>query len=409
MTPKAPSSANSQHPSIEARREYQREMIRMTSPSTEGRQNTSTPPNVQDTPNNDRGRTWSLPLESLVLANATGDDEIALNFLHVYADILGKFPGPPCEALARAITYMQAIFTESPGFHPYVTHLPCRSLPQNETTGRQVAETLERQLIRVLQNLFPFFHGDINVVRGYINICPAELIPRPYFVVSFGTLQPLSASNMLLRGVNGFNNDAEGGDRVWQNPLPQNPTLRAPAERNALATNIQRCKQMITRKSLQRRTDATAPLARISTVPLPRRPTPPQSVAMRPQLSNNFQPSAIVAPNTAPVQSQFPPQFVRHGNPLPGSYPNVLPRPQISILSSQPQMQPMQQPYTAPIHVPTRVSSPGPRTAATQTAPITADSSTNTDDQPIKEELARLTAKMAQLLEVLEKDRPKEA
>jgi hypothetical protein len=40
--------------------------------------------------------------------------------------------------------------------------------------------------------------------------------------------------------------------------------------------------------------------------------------------------------------------------------------------------------------------------------PLTTDSATNTDDQPIKEELARLTAQMAQLLEIVEKDKQKE-
>jgi len=404
MTPKAPASANSQHPTIEALREYQREMSRMTSPSTEGRQNPTPPSSNQNFPNNNHPRTWSLPLESLVLESGTRNDEIALNFLQVYPDILKKFPGPPCEALARAITYLQAIFTESPGFHPYVTHLPCRYLPLDEATGRQVAEMLERQLIRVLQNLFPFFHGDLTVVRGYINICPAELVPRPVFVVPFGPSQPLSASNMLLRGVDGFNNNVKGGDPVWQSPLPRDPA----SELAALATNIQKCRQMIARKSLHRRTNAAAPLARVSSAGPPTRPPPPQSAPMRQQLSNNFQPSAIVVPNPAPAQTQFQPQqFARHANPLPGAYPTVTPRPQISVSPSQ--MQSMQQPYAAPVHVPTRVASPRPKTAATQTVPVTVDSGTTTDDPPIKEELARLTAQMAQLLEIVEKDRHKEA
>jgi hypothetical protein len=206
MTPEIPSSANTELPNIESLRNYQREMIRMTSPSTEGKQNPSPPSDQITLPTNGRGPTWSLPLESLVLQNGSRNDEIALNFLHVYADILRKFLGPRCEALAQTITYLQAIFTESPAFHPYVTHLPCRSLPLDETSGRQVAEALERQLIRILQNLFPLFRGDVTVVRGYINICAAELIPRPFFVVPCGTLQPLSASNMLLRGIDGFNN-----------------------------------------------------------------------------------------------------------------------------------------------------------------------------------------------------------
>ena len=413
MTPKNSSSANSELPSIGALRNYQREMIRMTSPSTEGQQNPSPPPSDQSAiPTNGRGPTWSLPLESLVLQNGSRNDDIALNFLHVYPDIFRKFPGPPCEALAQTITYLQAIFTESPGFHPYVTHLPCRSLPLDETSGRQVAEALERQLIRILQNMFPFFHGDVTVVRGYINICPAELIPRPFFVVPCGTLQPLSASNMLLRGIDGFNNHVVGGDRVWQDPAPQIPASRIPAEQNALAANLQRCQQMITRKLSHQRMNASAPLARASSIP-PRRPPPP-SIPMRPQFSNDFRPSAIGAPNPPLVQSQFQPQqFARHGNPLPGSYPIVPPRPaQISISPPPPQMQPslsMQQPYAGPVHIPARVSSPRPRTAATQTMPLTTDSATNTDDQPIKEELARLTAQMAQLLEIVEKDKQKEA
>ena len=170
---------------------------------------------------------------------------------------------------------------------------------------------------------------------------------------------------------------------------------------------------MITRKLSQQRMNASTPLARTSSDP-PRRPPPPQSIPMRPEFSNNFRASAISAPNPALVQSQFQPQqFARHGNPLPGSYPIVPPRPaQISISAPPPQMQPslsMQQPYAGPVHIPARVSSPRPRTAATQTMPLTTDSATNTDDQPIKEELARLTAQMAQLLEIVEKDRQKEA
>ena len=416
MTPKTPASANTQIPTIAALRNYQREMIRMTSPSTEGRQNPLPPPSDQSGPTNGRTRTWSLPLESLVLQNGSPNDDIALNFLHVYPDILRKFPGPPCEALARTITYLQATFTESPGFHPYVTHLPCRSLPLDETTGRQVAEALERQLIRILQNLFPFFNGDVSVVRGYINICPAELIPRPYFVVPSGTLQPLSPSNMLLKGIHGFNNHVVGGDRVWQDPVPQLPAPRVPAEQNALATNIQRCTLMITRKLSLQRMNVPAPPPRASTVP-PRRAPPPQPTPMRPQFSNNLQPSAISPPNPAPVQTQFQPQqFARQETPLPGSYPIVPPRPAQISISPPPQMQPslsMQQPYAGPVHIPARVSSPRPKAAATQTmpltTPLTTDSATNTDDQTIKEEIARLTAQMAHLVEIVEKDRQKDA
>ena len=384
--PKATASANSEPPTIEDLRNYERE-----------RQSSSLAAHPQRHPGIGQSQTWSLPLESRVLQNGSRDDDIALNFLYVYPDILRKFPGPPCEALARTITYLQAIFTESPGFHPYVTHLP-RSLPQNETAGRQVAETLERQLIRVLQNLFPFFRGDVNVVRRYINICPAELIPRPYFVVPSGVFQPLSPSNMLLKGIDGFNNHVDGGDRVWQSPVRETP-FRRRMEQDALASNIQKCTEKIARKTLHPRVHAATPLARASTVASLRRPLVPQSMPMRPQLSNS---SAISVPNPAPVQSQFQPQqFARHENPLPGSYPIVPPKPaQISISS---QMQTLQQPYAGPIAIPARVSSPRPRTAATQTIPITADKATNTDDQNIERKLARLTAQMAQVLEIVEK------
>ena len=224
------------------------------SPFTERRQSPLRPPQSLS----DDSRGWFLPLESLVLENGSRNDGITLDFFYVYSHILRKFPGPPCEALARTITYLQAIITKSPGFHPYIAHLPCQSLPQNPITGNQVAEALEQQLIRVLQNLFSFFDGSISTVSHYINICPAELIPRPYFVIPPGSVPPLSSTNLLANGIDSFNNGVSDGGRVWQSPSPESPWHHE-MERDILVLNLQRCIQMIsTSESLARTTRSLA-------------------------------------------------------------------------------------------------------------------------------------------------------
>lgn len=146
---------------------------------------TSTAPS-REAPLGPKPTFWALPLQSLVL-DAPRDVTLPLNFLNVYPAILRKFPGPPIEALGRTISYLQALFTESPGFHPFITHLSTDSPPASEFVGKRVAEDLERRLIRIVQNLFSFFHGDVNIVKQYLDECPAELIP----VLSSSYLPPI--------------------------------------------------------------------------------------------------------------------------------------------------------------------------------------------------------------------------
>jgi len=181
------------------------------------------------------GGGWQLPLE--ILSLKFDSPEIPLSFLNIYPVILRKFPGTPCEALGQCISYLQALFSESPGFHPYITHLPSTCIPTEEIQGRYVAELLERKLIRITQHLFAFFYGDINMVHQYIESCRAELIPKPRFIISAKTPEGSQQNIPMPHGVDGFNNGVHGGAELWQNPVQQSP-WRTQQEKIALQSNL---------------------------------------------------------------------------------------------------------------------------------------------------------------------------
>jgi len=246
-----------------------------------------------------------LPLESYVLDNP---EDIPLSFLKTYPAILCKFPGPPCEALAQTISFIQALFTESPAFHPYITHMPSNNLPSDKVLRQRVVEVLERRLIITIQHLFAFFYGDINCVVNYIGQCHAALIPKPLFVVSdHKPEEPTPVS----KGVEGFNNGVSGGAKLWSNPRPDF-VWRKHQEKVALRQNLQKCELAIRRKE-----------AAIASANIP--PPPPVWNTLPPQ------------PRFPPVQGP-PPQFF--SPPAPPQGPQIIP----FGMNMQPQMQPPRPP-----------------------------------------------------------------
>ena len=186
---------------------------------------------IPDTP-------WALPCESHVLKNREVD--VPLDFLKIYPSILRKFPGAPCDALGRTITYFQSLFTESAAFHPYVMHLPYGRVLKTEADGLIVATALEKELIRIVHHLLAFFYSDVEDVLRYINDCPAEFILRPRFVIA--EERPLPNT-----GVEGYNNNHPRGQKLWQNPIPTS-VWRLQREHDALRVNIARCADWIERK-----------------------------------------------------------------------------------------------------------------------------------------------------------------
>ena len=345
-------------------------------------------------------REWALPLESLVLGS--GDNSLPLNFLLVYPSILRKFPGPPCEALGKTITYIQALLTVSPAFHPYVVHLPSGFLPTNDPAGRQVAWALEMELVKNVQNLFQFFNSDVHVVQQYINTCPYELIPAPLFVISTPENNPMS--NPVNAGVEGFNNQTPRGRRVWSNPVSQS-VWRQQMEHDALEENIRKCNQMIRRK----RHLGTPPMA----VPNPEqigqhpRPPLPNPLPPRPQVPMQFVPPPTVLPYTPPMQAQFHPQQFAMQMPAPP----VQPAPQVTPPTAPPfsNVHPtrlsMQVPGAPPqpkfgaANLPVRViPQPIPAAARVQDIPMSVENNT------LKDDITRLEAQITRILDLVSKD-----
>jgi hypothetical protein len=363
------------------------------SPEVQPDQQPPSVPGSQDILTSDQNE-WALPSESLVLDHC--DNEIPLNFITVYVTILKKFPGPPCESLGMAITYLQALFTESPAFHPYVTHLPSDSLPTNETAGRQVAQELERRLIRVLQHLFAFFYSDVSVVQEYIQRCPAELIPRPFFVISTGVSRAASPSTRMIHGVDGFNNHVRGGERVWQSPV-NNSVWRARSQHEAHLENIRKCNMMIDRKRMAANSSLpfTGPSEPNGHFSRPFHGTPPQPPPrVPPPMNVQPPPVPIVAP--AIQQAQFPPPRVQ----IPGLQVPTVPRPLPIPYAPTPPMQvppALPQPNAGPLHLHTRVSSQPP--------PAPQDSPTNATMHELKADIDRLAVQMSRLASLISKDR----
>lgn len=337
---------------------------------------------------------WAFPLESFVLDNKEND--IPINFLQVYTVILRRFPGSPCEALAKAITYLQAVLTHSPAFHPYITHLPFNSVPANETTGRHVAETLERHLIRVLQTLLPSFNSNVSVIQQFINFCPAELIPSPKFVVFANTSEQSPATKRMAHGVHGYNNGVANGESLWQSPVSQSP-MRQQMELEAVQRNLRKCILMINHKR-----QPAHPVVRLSGSE--QRTLQPQQSPPRPQFSINFQSPPAFTPPMQSSPQPYPPQF------QPQSFGLLPPRPPVISVGPPRALQPMHAPNQAPVTVPQLnkvcVASP-PRIVNSQPTVGTADnkpaSAVLPPGHPLKEDISRLEAQMARILELVDR------
>ena len=342
---------------------------------------------------------WQLPLESLVLDNR--DIPIPLNFLRIYPAILRKFGCSPVDALGKIITYFQAVFMESPGFHPYITHLPWGSLPTNDSEGRQIAEALERELIRILQRLLASFCSDVNAIVRYIDTCPEQLIPRPQFVIS-KTENP--TSYRANTGVQGFNNGNDGGQLLWQNPASQ--SLGRQKENDALQRNIRKCCQMIQMAGIPS-IGGPGPEQFGQQPRFVHNPLPPP----RPQIPIYCTPTPTVPPPvlvpvppfTPPMQSQFQPQHFAMQTPFPQVSPPKAPQ----LFHTPPTHQPMQVPVAlpqlnaGPLNLPARVT-PQPILAAAKPQ----DNMVSMQNKALKDDLDRIEAQMTRLLDLISRDQP---
>ena len=346
---------------------------------------------------------WALPLESLVLKNQ--DIDLPLNFLKIYYSILWTFGGSPCDALGRAITYFQSLFTESPAFHPYVMHLPFGRVPRTEAEGLIVAAALEKELIRVVQHLLAFFYSDVEAVLRYINDCPAELIPRPHFVIA--EERPLPNN-----GVEGYNNKHPGGLKLWQNPISTS-VWRLQRENDALRLNISRCADWIERKK-------SPPLPNPNRCPpqrFPQRPLPPPPPP-QPRVTGNIAP-----PLPPPMQIQPVPPMPPMHNPIQPQQTQLQIQPfamQPPVIQNMPPPPPPAPPPTRPpiIFPPTPLPQPAqdPATQAPQPSaipfiqtarPAVAMPHVRPPQPPatssLKDDISRIEAQMTRLLDLVSK------
>jgi hypothetical protein len=341
---------------------------------------------------------WTLPLASLVLASADGVN-LPLNFLNVYTTILQKFPGPPIEALGRTISYLQAIFTESPGFHPFITHLSTESTPANEFIGTRVAEDLERRLIKTVQHLFSFFYGDISNVKQYLDACRAELIPRPLFILSTDQ----SANERMINGVQGYNNGVQGGAKLWQSPAVWSSHF----EQQALKSNTRKCIETINRKRtwalpnvaggcapvpLNQRTAQQFPPLQLPPFPQQCPPAPQFSLPLPQQPPFPLGPPNQIGQITpiTPLRAPQPPQIFH------------VPPPQIQMQIPAPNP-PLPQPNFGP---PAPIPAPIPaHPQQMQPPPHTMPIITRSASAPgtsFKDDITRLETQMARLLHLVE-------
>jgi hypothetical protein len=355
-----------------------------------------TPTQVNRTPNDPHRFRWNLLLQSLVLANL--DNDIPISFLQCYPLILQKFPGPPCIALGKTIGYLQAILTESPGFHPYVTRLPFGSVPASEAAGRKVAEVLEFQLIRIIQRLFAFFYGDVQSVQRYVNCCQAELIPAPVFVLISPPNGNASAS--ILNGVQSFNNGVQSGEKSWQDSGVWSPQ----AISEALAANLKNCGAMLTRKWAHPRVvptpvrqqprPALPPLgpASFQSPPVPSPFTAPNHLPSHPQQAQTFGPNA-----SSFIPSRPPQIFHVAPAPLPMQFPA---QPQVNSIAARPLTAPPAR--TLP---PAHLAANNPTQPDNRPRPVTqTPRPVSPPAHPLKEEIVRLEAQMARLVALVDRD-----
>lgn len=307
---------------------------------------------------------WQLPLE--IQSLNYDSPEIPLSFLNIYPAILQKFPGPPCEALGRCISYLQALFSESPAFHPYITHLPSTCLPTDEIQGRHVAGLLERKLIRITDHLCAFFYGDIKMVYQYIESCRAELIPKPRFIISAKVPEGSKQSIPMPHGVDGFNNNIPGGAELWQSPVVRSP-WRTQQEKLALQSNLTKIAIAVHAKRSVPKTRMEPPSIQ---PPLP----PPVSVPQVPA-------PQLPLPTTAPIVRPPPrPQQPQAPAPRPPQIFHVHP------------MQPPAMQEPSPIPSAPRVIPPAPPVNRPHPPP-SAD--------PLREDIARLEAQVAKLMAII--------
>ena len=277
-------------------------------------------------------------------------------FLRLYPSILRKFRGPPIEALGKTISFLQALFTRSPAFHPYVTHMPSNNLPEDPVHRYRVAHVLEMRLIKTIEHLLLFFYGDVNIVSQYIQRCSADLIPPPQFVVS---ARKPEDNTPVPYGVQGFNNSVPGGARVWKNPSSAS-AWRLRQEHDALKLNLTKCEHAIRRRQ------------HLATQPPRSAPLPSQ-------------------PNLAPLLPSFPTQ------PLPTTLSHPVPQPP----RSNPTLgQPSRPPQV--FHVPPPATQPPvPQPTASPPRIVTHPSASPAESADLRAEINRLEAKVAQLIELV--------
>ena len=333
---------------------------------------------------NDFQNGYQLPLQSLVLD--TPLCELPVNFLGLYLVILEKFPGPPCEALGRTISYLVALVTQSPGFHPFISHMPFGRLPLDKADAVATVEALEKNLIRILQNLLRLFPNDPNIVQRYLATCPAELIPPPRFVI-LPNSHPAWLPKVFPRGVDGFNNNTKDGELVWQSPQYQK------LQESILSSNMDKCRALIQRTNF-------------TFVPLPRRAQPTTS-------NSQHKPSAPFsnsqARNTLSTTHGLPePGPVQRNMLIPTNFQNadrnlavILTEPS-TRLQSTPQMQvpALPQPYVTPTHRAPPFASPIP-TMRIPPQPSPQTSLSNASQEQLKREIERLEKELSRLAELV--------
>ena len=379
--------------------------FRTAFPLPESRQSSPSSSNTLASPHNTErtsfADTWCLPLVSRILSDENDNSAIAI--LELYPAILKKFGGAPIEALARAITYLQAVYLETPAFHPYICPLPYFQVPTNDAMAASTSLLLERRMIRILERMLFVFGPDVNTARRYIINCRAELIPRPLFVVS---TKP--NSERLANGVGGFNNDAPCGETLWQSPVFES-VWRRQIEQEAFSLNIRNCLAAIKRKREQQH-------PKLATPPPPPPPAPAPAIpygdvtAIQPIPHAPAYQMSLPRPVTAP---QFPPNPAPQITPIVPLRPNQPPQifhapPPINVVPAQAPVPPQPNPTTfqpqppAILHPPVCVPLPAPMTC-TSDRPMPLPSRPVTPaDLAFKDDIARLEVQMSRLLQLVE-------
>ena len=195
----------------------------------------------------------------------------------------------------------------------------------------------------------------------------------------------------MINGVDGFNNNTKGGEKVWQSPAYPGPEQLSLADqqkfRKAFQSNIEKIFKMMNRKRL-----GVAP--NLGPEQLPLRRTPQDQLAPpRPQPLANF---PVSAPISGP-QYQPPQQF---GVPNPGAPMAPVPRAPQTFnvpLPNQPmQLTAQPQPNAERLQRPA-----APSMHAAPQAQI--HSASTVQDHPLRDDIKRLEARISHLLEVVDR------